>query len=210
VKPGIGVRQGRDPRQARCGDQAILQRVPQALDPSFGLRAQGVDGLDPERRHRTADLRRVLGALELFRERPARVVAPEDAMAVHVEGEGNPTGGHERPEQPKVAPGILRRHELRAGQEGAGGIVHRGDQAAARPPRLQPGMRAAVPEHELAGLRLAEPARAVPRGAATARPGHARRAQEPMHGGPAHGEAVLGLELLGQMRGVQTGVSTPV
>jgi hypothetical protein len=40
-------------------------------------------------------------------------------------------------------------------------------------------------------------------------PGHARGTQEPMHGGPAHGESVLGLELLGQMGRVQAGVLAP-
>ena len=64
-------------------------------------------------------------------------------------------------------------------------------------------MGAPVPEDEQPRLGLAEPAGAVPRRPAAARPRNARRAEQPLDRHPTHREARLRLELLREVRGIQ-------
>ena len=118
-----------------------------------GLKA--IEGRDAQRRHH---LRGLLVALELLGEGPRGVIASEDPVAVHVERHGDPAGPDEHAQQAEVAYRILRGDEDGARQEGPRSIVHGPDQTAARPPGPQPGMRAPVPQHELAGLGLPVPA----------------------------------------------------
>ena len=57
--------------------------------------------------------------------------------------------------------------------------------------------------HEVAGLGLARPAGPMAGRAPVPRAGHPGGPQEPVDGGATHGEPVLGLEFLREMRGVE-------
>jgi len=75
-------RERRDPREPEVGHQAILQGVPEALDPPLRLGALGHEMGNRERGERAADLGRILIALELLGERPVGIVADEDPVLV--------------------------------------------------------------------------------------------------------------------------------
>jgi len=66
------------PPQAQLGDEAILQRWPEAFDASLGLGRARRDEADAELAQDVAKVRGVLCAAELLVERPVGVVADED------------------------------------------------------------------------------------------------------------------------------------
>ena len=61
------------PSRPQLGHQAVLERVPQALDAAFGRRRVREDQLDPELGERSRELGRLALAGQLRRERLALV-----------------------------------------------------------------------------------------------------------------------------------------
>ena len=112
----------RDPREPELGDEAVLESIPQALDPALGLGAVGHDVVDPEGPQGLPDLRGLLVPLELFGERPVGIVTHEDAVGVRVDRGREPHGAPQREEEREVPRRILLGPE--GGREdGPGGIV---------------------------------------------------------------------------------------
>src|SRR2546430_1474507 len=72
---GVGGLEGRDPSEPQFADEAVLQGLPQPLDAALGLRGVGLDVADPELLQDAPEVGGVLGAVQLFLERPVAVVA---------------------------------------------------------------------------------------------------------------------------------------
>jgi hypothetical protein len=111
---GRGRGHRREAAQAELGDEAVLQGLPQPLDPALGLRRAGRDEGDAEVAEDLAEVRGVLLAAELFLEAPVRVVADKDGEAIAVEGEGQAIGVGQVPQQREVAVEVLGRPEVEA------------------------------------------------------------------------------------------------
>jgi hypothetical protein len=88
---GVPGRARRDPREPELRHEPILERVPQALDPPFRLRALRHKMGNRERGERLADLRRVLLALEFLGERPVRIVRRKMPWPSVYTAAGSPT-----------------------------------------------------------------------------------------------------------------------
>ena len=146
------------------------------------------------------------GELLLERERLVRA-AHEDAVAIEVEGVGQPSALHDAPHQLEIARRVLLLPEERA-RHRAGGIVDGPDQRRQRPLRAEPAVAAAVglEQHPLPGHPL--PAAAMLRG--TPRPGAAdpRREQDAPDGGAVQMDALALREQVREVRMV--GVRVPV
>ena len=85
-----------------------MQRLPEALDAPVRLRRAGGNVADAEVLQDAPEVGRVLGAAELFGERPVRIVADEDAQAIAIEGQGQAVLRAEVGEQGGVAVQVLR------------------------------------------------------------------------------------------------------
>ena len=83
----VAVERG-DAAQPQLADEAVLQRLPEALDAAFGLRRAGGDEPDAELAQDAAEVRGVLGAAQLLLEGPVRIVADKDVEAIAIEGQG--------------------------------------------------------------------------------------------------------------------------
>lgn len=82
-------------------------------------------------------------------------------MAVHVEGDGDPTGLEQRLQEAEVAHRGFLRDEGGPREERSRRIVQRPDQRAGRPPVFEPGVGTPIPEDAQAGLGLPQAAGAV-------------------------------------------------
>src|SRR5947208_16072387 len=92
------------------------------------------------------------------------------------------------------------------GQELAGRVIHRRDEAQPRPAALQPVVAAPVPQEHEPGLGLAIPAAPMLRRPPSAHRGHAARTEHPAH--RPHRDANRGL-LLGELFGAVLVVEVP-
>ena len=141
---GVGGLQGGDAAQAEFDDEAILQGAPEALDAALGLRRAGGDEADAEVPQDPAEVRGVLGALELFLERPVGVVADEDAEAIAVEGQrAGRRWCASVLEHGDVAVQVLGGTEVQ-GEDGAGGVVDGAEEGHGGPAVFEPGEGTAV------------------------------------------------------------------
>ena len=69
---GVGGLEGREAAEPELDDEAVLQGAPEAFDAALGLRRAGRDVADAEVVEDAAEVGRMLGALELFLQRPVR------------------------------------------------------------------------------------------------------------------------------------------
>ena len=104
---GVPGRERRDPREPELRHEPILEGVPQALNPPLRLGALGHEMGNRQRGERVADLRRVLMALEFLSERPVRIVAHKDTVAVRVHRRREPHRLTEGAEEGEVAGRVL-------------------------------------------------------------------------------------------------------
>ena len=179
---GIGGLEGGDAAQPQFADEAILQRLPEALDAALGLRGAGGDEADAELAQDAAEVGGVLGAAQLFLEGPVGIVADKDVEAIAVEGQGQAVGGDELPQQGDIAVQILGGPEVQ-GQDGAGGVVDGAVQRELGAARLEPRERAGVELDEGAHLGLRRPPDAALAAAAAPLGGQAEGAAQAPHRG---------------------------
>src|SRR2546430_2372741 len=121
VRPRAGARAG----EPELGDEAILERAPEPLDPPLRLWRERVDGLDRQRLERLADLRGILLPAEFFGRRPVIVVALQGAVLIHVDAPRHPVRGHDRPQDPEVARRALLVDEVPAPHQLAARVTGR-------------------------------------------------------------------------------------
>ena len=81
----IGGLEGGEAAQPQLADEAVLQRLPEALDAALGLRRARGDEPDAELAQDAAEVRGVLGAAQLLLEGPVRIVADKDVEAIAIE-----------------------------------------------------------------------------------------------------------------------------
>src|SRR6266852_1974213 len=75
--------------QPQFAGEAILQHAPETLDAAFGLRAVGGDEGDAQLFQGATELGGLAFSSELFFDRPAVVVADEDATMIAVKSQGH-------------------------------------------------------------------------------------------------------------------------
>jgi hypothetical protein len=126
---GVGVRDGGGLGQTKFADETILASAPDALDAALGLGRVGGDLRDAELLEGASELSGRLFAGELFGERPVRVVALEDAVAIAIEAEGYAVRGDEGVQSAQIADGIFGFELEVRGQDLAGGIVLKTDES---------------------------------------------------------------------------------
>ena len=137
-----------DAGQAHLLDQPILQGPVGALHPTLGLRGRGVNELDAQPLGDAAELGQAVAALRLFG------VDAENAVPIRIEGQRQAVRQHVRLQRLQIGLGGLRRGKLQTRQP-PGGVVDEHDQRAARPPALEPIVRAPVDLDEFAKARPA-------------------------------------------------------
>lgn len=154
---GMGAGQVADADQAQLTDEAVLKGPAQAFDAAFGLGGGGGNPLDAKLGEGTPHLGRVGLAAELLLQRQRRPFpALEDAVAIGVDGDGNPMCPDDLTKQQEVAGGILVLAED-GPQDRPGGIVDGVEQDQSRSALLEPGVMTAVQldQHPPAGHPLA-------------------------------------------------------
>ena len=190
--------------EAELRDEAILQGLPESLDPAFGLGGVRGDVADAEVPQDLAELGRMLGALELFLEAPVGIIADKDAEAIAVERHGQAVPLAQLVQQGEIAVEILRGAEVQ-GQDGARRIVDGAEEQAGRA-GAEPVEWAAVDEDEAPHGRTAgAPSAVLPRPARALR----RDAQGPAQaadGIAAHGEAIDLPEFLGAVAVIEVAI----
>lgn len=192
--------------QAQLAAQAILEHAPEALDAAFGLRRLRGDESNAELRESATELRGLALASQLFVERPALVVASEDAAAIAVEGDGHTIAAQEALEQAKIACAGFRREELR-GENFARGVVLQAQSGEVRAAAFQPVVRRAVELHEFSFAGRAQAALAMSGRSAFAGRAEAGGAQDATERFTAEREAFLFDELVVKVMVVETGVA---
>ena len=202
---GVGLGEGADTTQPQLADEAILQRLPEALDAALGLRGVGGDEADAEGLQHPAEVGGLLGARQLFGERPVAIVADEDIEAIPVEGQRQAVGGEQLVEERGGAVQVLGRAEVQ-GEHRAGGVIDGAEQGHGRAASLQPVEGTAIDLDDTARGGFTPPALAVGPGAAAARGGPPEGAAEPADRGPADRQAVLLAEFLGEVRIIEARV----
>src|SRR6185437_9118239 len=192
--------------QAEFAGEAVLEHAPEAFDAAFGLGSLGGDEGDAELRESAAELSGLAPAGELFVERPAIVVAGEDAAAIAVKGDRDAVASQEALEQVKIALGGFRGEELR-GEDFAGSIVLHAQGGEQRAAAFEPVVRRAVQLHEFTFAGRAQAALAMRGRAAFARRADAVGAEQTAQGFAAEREAFFFHELFVEMMIVETGVA---
>lgn len=205
----VGAGEVADAGKAELTDQAILKGAPDAFDAALRLRRGGRDPGDAQFLERAADLRGIGAAAQLLVQRERRAVpAFEDAVAVRVDRDREPMGGHQVAEEQQVAGGILALAEDGA-QDPAGSVVDRMEQDERRAAGLQPGVMAAVHLDQEAGLTHALPPLAVLGRAAAPWTTQARGAENAMHGRVREDELFALSQELHQMAVIHPRVGRP-
>src|SRR6266481_849346 len=202
---GIGGLESGDAAQPQLADEAVLQRLPEAFDAALGLRGARGDEPDAELAQDAAEVCGVLGAAQLLREGPVRIVADKDVEAIAIEGQGQAVGGNELPQQGDIAVQILGGPEVQ-GQDGAGGVVDGAVQRELGAAGFEPREGAGVELHEAAHLSLRAPPGAHLAASALPLGGQAEGAAQAPYRGPAEHEALDLPQLLGGMAVVEAGV----
>ncbi len=198
-KPGedpLGLVAGAGLGEAQFDHEAILQGAEEALDAPFSLRGLGGDPADTQFPEGAADLGFAWGATQLLLQGEwAAGVRAKDALAIGVDGAGEPIAVGEVAEEEEVAVGLLGEPED-APEHLPRRIVDGAVEHQARAAVLEPGMVTAVHLDEEARLRHALASAAMPRGAPFAGTADAGGAEEPLHGLARYVEALpLGQQL---------------
>ena len=201
----IGGLEGGDAAQPQLADEAVLQRLPEALDAALGLRGARGDEPDTELAQEAAEVRGVLGAAQLLRDGPVRIVADKDVEAIAIEGQGPAVGGAELLQQGDIAVQILGGPEVQ-GQDGARGVVNGAVQRELGAARLEPREDTGVELHEGAALGFRRPPGADLAAPALPLGGQAEGAPQAAHRGSAEQQALDLPQLLGGMAVVEPGV----
>lgn len=131
--------------------------------------------------------------------------APEDAVAIAIDGDGEALGLGQSAEEQEIAVRIFLLPKG-GGADFASGVVDGGQQREARAPLVQPGMGAAVdldqqasPGHPLAST-------AMPRGTTAARTPQSRRGQDATHRWARQRDPFSAGEQFGEMLVVEVGI----
>ncbi len=135
-------------RQPEFADQPVLECAGHAFHPSLGLWRTGKDLFNTQFPHGPGELGWAHGLGNV----PGLAVELEDAVAIAVDGQGDPIAAYDSLHQQEVAPGVLLRSEESIGHR-PGGIVHRQQQDESGSSILQPAVMAAVDlqQHALLG-----------------------------------------------------------
>src|SRR5262249_37482222 len=144
---GVGGFEGGDAAQPQFADEAVLQGLPEPFDAALGLRGACGDEPDTELAQDAAEVRGILGAVQLLLESPVGIVADKDVEAIAIQGQGQAVGGDKLLQQGDVAVQILGGPEDQ-GQDGARGIVDGPVQGELGTARLEPREGASVELHE--------------------------------------------------------------
>jgi len=209
LQDGVGLVERAGPGEAEFTDEPILEGPPEPLDAALRLGGMGGDPVDAQLMQGAADLGQRAGvAAELLveREGPGAGVIGDDAMPIAVQRDGDAVGADQLTQHHEVARGLFLRPKGRRGHL-VGGIVDGAMEHEARPASFEPGVVAAVPLEEQAGLRhaLAPTTEAAP--AARPRAGDAGRPEPAVDRGPRYGQAVGLSEMLGEVLVVEPGVA---
>src|SRR5579859_758642 len=113
---GVGGVEVLSASQAELTAQAILQHPPEAFDAAFGLRAVGGDEGDAELFEGATELGGLAFSSELFFDRPAVVIADEDAAVIAVKSERRAVAAEQLFQQAEIAESG-RSEERRVGKE---------------------------------------------------------------------------------------------
>ncbi len=175
--------------QAEFASEAILQHTPEAFDAAFGLWAVGGDEGDAELLEGATELGRLAFASELFFDRPAVVIADEDAAVIAVKGQRYAVAAQQLAKQAEIAESGFGRKEL-GGQDFAGGVVLHAESGEARAAAFEPVVRAAIELHEFTETRGTQAALAVSRSTTLAWRALAILAQQTAEGFATEGEAL--------------------
>jgi len=207
IEHALSLREGRRLGEPQFGDEAILERPEEALDPALGLRRLCRDPSDEQVFQGAADLRGGGSALELFdqRERGAGI-AVKDAMAIRVDRGGEAIAPDEVAQKQEVPVSVFIRAKD-AAEDFAGGIVDRRVEDQAGPAGFQPGMVTGIQLDEQARLRHAVTTPSMPW--RPPRPGtaDAGSAENAAHGGTREPQPVALLEQLGELMIVDPGIN---
>ena len=184
VEHALGRGEGARLGEAQLDHEAILEGAEEALNPTLALRRLGGDPADAEFPEGPADLGLARGAAELVLhgERESGIRA-KDALAIGVDGAGEPIAAGEVAQEQEVALGLLFRTK-HAAEYLSCRIVDRTVEDEAGTAVLEPGVLAAVHLDEEARLRHALPPTAVRGRPARARTGDTGVPQEALDGGP--------------------------
>ena len=148
-KPGIGGLDTFDVGQSEFGHEAILERSEGFFDAPLGLRAVRGDGFDPEFLQHSSDVCGELSSLHLFLEAPVSVGSYQAGVLVVIDGHGDSVCIQDPLQQAEVSFGGFHGGE-EGRQEGRGGVVYGGEEAAGRMAASEPWVWAAVPLDHLA------------------------------------------------------------
>ena len=148
-KPGIGGLDTCDVGQSEFGHEAILEGSEGSLDASLGLGTGRGDGFDPQFLQHPSDVCGELSSLHLFLEAPVSVGAYQAGVLVMIDGHGDSVCFQDSLQQAQVSFGGFHGGE-EGRQEGRGGVVHGGQEAAGKMVFPEPGVWAAVPLDHLA------------------------------------------------------------
>src|SRR5919109_967351 len=104
----VGVGEAGDAGHPQLTGEPVLEGSPQPFHSPFGLRAHGKHRLDAKFLQRAANLRQYRSITQFLLEAADHWQGGlEDAMAINVEGQGNPFGMHDLAEDFEVANGIF-------------------------------------------------------------------------------------------------------
>ena len=199
---GVGGLQSGDAAEPQFAHEPVLQRAPQPLNAALGLRRLRLNKADAEVDEDAAEVRRVLRAAQLFIEGPVRIVALEDVEAIAVEGHRHAVGATSLAEDGEITVQILGGTEPQRERDRSG-VVDEAVQRGRRPARFEPGEGTGVELHELPESRRPLAAAAVLGRAPTPVGGPAQGDPHSPDGGPADGQRVPLLELLGEMHVIE-------
>lgn len=148
-KPGIGGLDTCDVGQSEFGHEAILEGSEGSLDAPLGLGTGRGDRFDPQFLQHPSDVCGELSSLHLFLEAPVSVGAYQAGVLVMIDGHGDSVCFQDSLQQAQVSFGGFHGGE-EGRQEGRGGVVHGGQEAAGKMVFPEPGVWAAIPLDHLA------------------------------------------------------------
>ncbi len=195
----VGIGQGGGASEAQFADETVLKGAPGALDAAFGLGRVSGNLLDAELVEGASELSGRLFSGELFGERPVRIVALENAVAVAIKTEGNAVGGDHGVQRTEIADGIFGFELEVSGEDLAGGVVLKTDESEGGTAAFEPVMTAGIGEGHHAKTRARRASGTILARPALLRRGQFGGAQEATHGLAADGEIFFAAQFFRQM-----------
>jgi len=143
------------------GNESVLQGPKEPLDPPLGLRRQGVDGFNGKLLQSPSYLGGILPAPKLLLKAPMRVIALKGAVAVLIDGKGDPIVSYHLVQDPQIGLRGFKGEKPRC-QTPTGSIIDGCNETTRGMALSKPRVNRAIPQHHHPLLGLASPAGSMP------------------------------------------------